>query len=1429
MASLLDIGRSAILAQREALNVTGQNIVNANTEGYRRRDATLTEVFGVQSELTALTSQVGLGVKLGEVRRAYDSFLSESTRSTSARFEASDAFVGKLEQLENTILPNDGDLGVALTAFFERLGQIAANPGDLAPRAAAIEMGHTVSSAFNTTALLLGDLQSGTFSEIETRLMEVNQNLDALGALNGQLRSSNLGGTPPNSLLDERDRLIDTISAKVPLVVTIGERFDAELRMGASAASPVILSGEDAKTLSATQTNDGNLLFRIGSGQIVSQFESGELRGLVDAYGTTRRALDELDTLARNFSGEMNEQHAQGIDLEGQLGKELFAVAQFSPVASQANKGSAEVSVNLVPGRADQLSQMSMTFNAQTDHWVLADDTGATLGTGRGRIEIDGAVIDVSGAAQDQDKFTLVRDPGDASRLTFLLRRSEEIAAASTVVVYPDTTNLGTATLVANSASQEVSGLPSLTDTLANNLSPVAAQTFLRAGVVGSIPRGTQEITLASLATQTTGSVFAQEGADIAAITLVLDGASHSFALSPESVGALAWESGEEIAHYLNMGVLQSGSGQTLADLGISVSGSGSGLAFASDASSVFSGLSAVSSSGNSLGTNVLAEQAASDIRIFTREGRQIAGAPLPVDEVSQLLTVENGFNPEAEYRADYNTITSGTGYRGMSVIQNRAGVDPLSSGLNVVSSTLVGLRGSNDGLVSADSKLNSTVAQTLTLEVSTGAVRSFSIPPAVDAAYVAQSANETFAAMGVTANAMTAMRLTLDAPLSGIAQFDLTGSNGVPLTITAQVSNGDLSELVNSVNGRSEETGVRAELSLSTGSLTLVHDDGFDIGISNVSLQDIGFTVAVLDQEFQPLALDGNAIPAFETALSSEMRVSGTVQFASGAQFDIKSAQVGKELNTLSSVAEPMIGGLVTGQFTDGGTSAALRFGVDPVIDGAALSVDGTQVHAPSAQFKTEVKLAGVVTFSADVSGGEVPSAQQVAINTAAQLRSSAPIPALLGAAMQADDFPIVGTSAIFMIGGAEYTLERVDDGDPTRLSALDFAITGPEAGRIVPDLIEEDGDYMLSLGVVGGHLSGLGPKAVSDTMASAFGLASTQSSASVQGRGIDSALADGTYSMAVSLDGTQYDVDVTLAAGVYSVALPAEADGLLQASVVAQASGENALVLSALKAGLGSVSIVPSTEAQQLGFKVGAAEINVQDGVLHARSTNDLAIDIVAGGVSAAASYIHLTDIPDEELIVTIGGEGAKRLGAQFEVGPVLNNENRGQESFRVEMVDAASGRVELFDRVSGVSIATRTSNGIVRFNVSGQDLGLSGFAETGDSFNVATGLRAPGDSRNIDALAMFGQQQTGIKSFQDDFRAIAAGVGASLEAARLTHMSNEAVHEAAVAAESDLSGVNMDEEAAKLMSQQQAYQAAARILQTARELFDTLIQIA
>ncbi|NCW09457.1 MAG: flagellar hook-associated protein FlgK, partial [Gammaproteobacteria bacterium] len=48
MSSLFDVGKSGIQSYRQALAVTGQNIANINTDGYKRREAGLEEVSGSQ-------------------------------------------------------------------------------------------------------------------------------------------------------------------------------------------------------------------------------------------------------------------------------------------------------------------------------------------------------------------------------------------------------------------------------------------------------------------------------------------------------------------------------------------------------------------------------------------------------------------------------------------------------------------------------------------------------------------------------------------------------------------------------------------------------------------------------------------------------------------------------------------------------------------------------------------------------------------------------------------------------------------------------------------------------------------------------------------------------------------------------------------------------------------------------------------------------------------------------------------------------------------------------------------------------------------------------------------------------------------------------------------------------------------------------------
>ena len=68
----------AILSQ--ALAVTGQNISNINTDGYKRRLADL-ENAANKDGISSTNSQTGLGVRVAGIRRSFDEFLLNKARA----------------------------------------------------------------------------------------------------------------------------------------------------------------------------------------------------------------------------------------------------------------------------------------------------------------------------------------------------------------------------------------------------------------------------------------------------------------------------------------------------------------------------------------------------------------------------------------------------------------------------------------------------------------------------------------------------------------------------------------------------------------------------------------------------------------------------------------------------------------------------------------------------------------------------------------------------------------------------------------------------------------------------------------------------------------------------------------------------------------------------------------------------------------------------------------------------------------------------------------------------------------------------------------------------------------------------------------------------------------------------------------------------
>lgn len=129
----------------------------------------------------------------------------------------------------------------------------------------------------------------------------------------------------------------------------------------------------------------------------------------------------------------------------------------------------------------------------------------------------------------------------------------------------------------------------------------------------------------------------------------------------------------------------------------------------------------------------------------------------------------------------------------------------------------------------------------------------------------------------------------------------------------------------------------------------------------------------------------------------------------------------------------------------------------------------------------------------------------------------------------------------------------------------------------------------------------------------------------------------------------------------------------------------------------------------------------------------------------------------------------------------------------------------------------------------NFNGWTLTLSGTPRAGDTVTIGANTNPAGDNRN--ALNLAAQASAKIVDGQtpaQSFAATLANVGGQARAANLDASVQGAVRDDAVSAEQSLSGVNLDEEAARMMQYQQAYQAAAKVIAAAQTVFDTLLNL-
>jgi flagellar hook-associated protein 1 FlgK len=197
--------------------------------------------------------------------------------------------------------------------------------------------------------------------------------------------------------------------------------------------------------------------------------------------------------------------------------------------------------------------------------------------------------------------------------------------------------------------------------------------------------------------------------------------------------------------------------------------------------------------------------------------------------------------------------------------------------------------------------------------------------------------------------------------------------------------------------------------------------------------------------------------------------------------------------------------------------------------------------------------------------------------------------------------------------------------------------------------------------------------------------------------------------------------------------------------------------------------------------------------------------------------------------EAVRGISNTGTAAVGALAVVDASANPQNTATIAFTSASGDYAW---ELRDRISNalVSSGTGTWTAGNPIALNGFELRLDGVPAAGDSFSVAQ--TAQPQANNGNALAMVALRDQGLvggQTITDAYASVMAGVGVRVQGAGIAAEISQAVASNAEDQRTSEVGVSLDEEAARLLQFQQSYQAAAKVLQVAQTLFDTLLQTA
>lgn len=393
----LEVSKRALFAQQRGLYTTGHNISNVNTDGYSRQRANFVASSPYPPQTffkPKIPGQMGTGVDIGTVQRVRDQFLDfqyriENSRASywSKRSEA----ISRMEELLNE--PTENGLSKTIDRFWQSLQDLVDDVENTGARSVVAQRALALAETYNHMSRSLQSIQMDLKDQIDVNVENVNSLVRQIHAINEQIVKIEPHELLPNDMYDERDRLIDELSQYVNIKVHYTSSSSGSPEIADGLASIELLDsrghsfGNGAYLIDVTGAGslkdavnelsiepsgdyDPITKIKLAGNHALDDLElldsMGTLSALVEAYGYVDgqdedgedlvvgeypEMLANLDLMARKLAEIFNEQHAQGVDLDGNEGIVNFFVT---------NDGSDEITAENITVNEDILKNPNL-------------------------------------------------------------------------------------------------------------------------------------------------------------------------------------------------------------------------------------------------------------------------------------------------------------------------------------------------------------------------------------------------------------------------------------------------------------------------------------------------------------------------------------------------------------------------------------------------------------------------------------------------------------------------------------------------------------------------------------------------------------------------------------------------------------------------------------------------------------------------------------------------------------------------------------------------------------------------------------------------------------------------------------------------------------------------------------------------------------